>query len=91
MDRSLTHLVRNLQQRWHQKHTQLLALAPTNILNRGFAILRKLDGTVVCEPGNVKPGEELQAILKTGSLYRLRCNLRRAIDRIVDVRRVCSR
>ncbi len=69
IERSVLHLVKNLQSRWQQRHIKLLALAPTNILNRGFAILRKLDGTVVCDPSNVKPGEELQAILKTGTLY----------------------
>ncbi len=69
IERSVLHLVKNLQNRWQHKHVKLLALAPTNILNRGFAILRKLDGTVVCDPSNVRPGEELQAILKTGSLY----------------------
>jgi len=69
IERSVLHLIKNLHNRWQQKHVKLLALAPTNILNRGFAILRKLDGTVVCDPSSVQPGEELQAILKTGSLY----------------------
>ena len=68
IERSVLQVIKTLQHRWQQKHEKLLALAPTNVLNRGFAILRKLDGTVVCDPANVLPGEQLQAILKTGSL-----------------------
>jgi exodeoxyribonuclease VII large subunit len=90
IERSVLHLVKNLQNRWQQKHVKLLALAPTNILNRGFAILRKLDGTVVCDPSNVKPGEELQAILKTGSLYLQVAAVQESLFAMLDPRGVSS-
>ena len=90
IERSVLHLVKNLQNRWQHKHVKLLALAPTNILNRGFAILRKLDGTVVCDPSNVKPGEELQAILKTGSLYLQVAAVQESLFAMLDPRGASS-
>jgi exodeoxyribonuclease VII large subunit len=90
IERSVLHLVKNLQNRWQQKHVKLLALAPTNILNRGFAILRKLDGTVVCDPSNVRPGEELQAILKTGSLYLQVAAVQESLFAMLDPRGASS-
>jgi hypothetical protein len=69
IERAVMHLMKSLQQRWHQRHEKLLALAPVNVLSRGFAILRKNDGTVVTDASQVEPGEHLQAILKTGSIY----------------------
>jgi hypothetical protein len=89
MERSVLHLMRNLQNRWQQRHVKLLALAPTNILNRGFAILRKLDGTVVCDASDVQPGEELQAILKTGSLYLNVAAVQESLFAMLDPRRGC--
>jgi exodeoxyribonuclease VII large subunit len=68
MDRRISHLIRDLEHRWQKRHEQLLALAPTNVLKRGFAIVRKLDGTVVCDADSVEVGDELQAILRSGSL-----------------------
>lgn len=68
IERSVAHLLKSLQQRWHQKDEKLHALAPTNVLSRGFAILRRADGSVVTDAAQVRPGDELQAILRTGSI-----------------------
>jgi exodeoxyribonuclease VII large subunit len=66
--RSVDHLLKSLKHRWHLKHDKLHALAPTNVLSRGFAILRKADGSVVTDVAQVQPGEELQAILRVGCI-----------------------
>lgn len=68
IERSVAHLLKSLQQRWHQKDEKLHALAPTNVLSRGFAILHRADGSVITDAAQVRPGDELQAILRTGSI-----------------------
>jgi len=47
---------------------QLRMLSPENVLQRGYSILRKKDGRVVCEPGDVLPGEELTGYLRKGRI-----------------------
>jgi exodeoxyribonuclease VII large subunit len=66
--RSLAHLMNNLHQRWQRQKEKLQALAPTNVLSRGFAILKTADGEIVSDSAQVVPGQLLHAILKTGSL-----------------------
>jgi exodeoxyribonuclease VII large subunit len=66
--RSLTTLLTRLQHKWQHNHARLLALGPQNVLNRGFSVLRKEDGTVVRSSADVKPGEVLEALLENGKL-----------------------
>lgn len=53
---------------WEQNRKKLMALSPTSVLARGFAVLRKQDGSVVSQPDDVKPGETLEALLYKGKL-----------------------
>jgi exodeoxyribonuclease VII large subunit len=43
-------------------------LGPINVLKRGFAIVRKLNGEVIRQPGQCKAGEILEVLLTEGSL-----------------------
>ena len=49
-------------------HGALLALSPAATLARGYAVLRREDGSVVRSPGQVTAGERLEAILAEGTL-----------------------
>lgn len=53
---------------WHKRHDKLDALSPLKILDRGFAIVRRLDGTIVRNASDVQPGEQLQIRLHNGKL-----------------------
>jgi len=68
IERNVIHLLAKNEQRWRRNYEKLLALAPLQILNRGFAILRKTDGSIVRNANEVESGDELEAILRTGSL-----------------------
>ena len=47
---------------------QLRMLGPENVLQRGYAILRKKDGRIVREVGDVLPGEVLTGFLRKGKI-----------------------
>lgn len=47
---------------------KLAALGPLNVLSRGFSVLRKADKSVVRSFSEVKPGEQLEALLHEGKL-----------------------
>jgi exodeoxyribonuclease VII large subunit len=68
MLRSISARLSNCEHRWHQNHEKLLALGPLNVLARGFAILRKGDGTVVRDSSQIVAGETLEAMLYNGKL-----------------------
>lgn len=53
---------------WMQTNEKLKALAPFNVLSRGFSVIQKSDGTLVREYSQVAPGETLTAILEKGTL-----------------------
>lgn len=53
---------------WMQTNEKLKALAPFNVLARGFSVIQKSDGTLVREYSQVVPGEALTAILEKGTL-----------------------
>ncbi|MBB5021605.1 exodeoxyribonuclease VII large subunit [Desulfurispira natronophila] len=62
---------RLLQKREYQLHAmaiQLKGASPRTILQRGYAILRQEDGTVVADTRNVRKGQNLKAMLRDGSL-----------------------
>ncbi|HEY9793323.1 MAG TPA: exodeoxyribonuclease VII large subunit [Candidatus Obscuribacterales bacterium] len=52
----------------HRLDEKLKALSPLNVVQRGFAIVRKPDGTVVQDVSQVKPGDLLEAWLHKGKL-----------------------
>ena len=58
----------NWQNRAVRAHEKLLALSALNVLQRGFSILQKEDGSIVRDSGDVKPGEILSAQLSSGKL-----------------------
>jgi exodeoxyribonuclease VII large subunit len=68
LERVIANLIFNRQQQLRQHHEKLLALAPMQVLKRGYAILQKMDGTVVRDANDVVAGEELAAQLSSGSL-----------------------
>ncbi len=68
MQRSITARLSKYEHRWHQNHQKLLALGPLNVLSRGFAIVRKSDGTVVRDSSQITAGETLEALLHNGKL-----------------------
>jgi exodeoxyribonuclease VII large subunit len=68
LERVISNLIFSRQQQLRQHHDKLLALAPMQVLKRGYAILQKMDGTVVRDANDVVAGEELAALLNGGSL-----------------------
>lgn len=47
---------------------RLRALSPAATLERGYAVLRTHEGTVVRSPGDVEPGDQLEALLAHGRI-----------------------
>lgn len=45
---------------------RLKDLGPSSVLNRGFSILRSLDGALIVDVRSIKPGDKLEALLKSG-------------------------
>lgn len=68
MIRLIEHRLQKLRQQWKQHYEKFVALAPENVLNRGFAILRKENGTIIRTYEEVSLGEEIEAILASGRL-----------------------
>lgn len=48
--------------------SQLRALGPRAVLERGYSITRRADGRVVVRPGDVKPGDAIVTVLAGGKL-----------------------
>ena len=46
------------------RHTR--SLSPQHVLERGFAVVRRLDGTVVRDPGQVQEGEVVELSVARG-------------------------
>lgn len=68
LESKMKHRTAVSKHRLNQLTDRLSALGPQNVLGRGFAILRKEDGTLVRDFNTVKPGERLEALLETGRL-----------------------
>ena len=68
MRRAVVHLLNETKHRWARNQEKLVALSPLNVLTRGYAIIKKADGSVVYDYSQVKPGDKLEAFLKTGKL-----------------------
>ncbi|HEY9778144.1 MAG TPA: exodeoxyribonuclease VII large subunit [Planktothrix sp.] len=71
IDRAIDHALIRSRQDWHKQQEKLLVLGPQNVLNRGFAIIKRDDGSVVNEASSVQVGDSLVALLANGKL-RLR-------------------
>jgi exodeoxyribonuclease VII large subunit len=44
------------------------SLSPQHVIERGFAVVRRLDGTVVRDPGQVQPGDLLELSVARGEI-----------------------
>lgn len=66
--RQIIVLLAQTTNKWHKKHEKLDALSPLKVLERGFAILKKLDGTIIRDSTQVAPGEQLEVRLHKGKL-----------------------
>lgn len=66
--RQMTTLITNATNRLHKRHEKLDALSPLKILERGFAIIHRKDGSIVRDAAEVAPGEQLEIRLHKGSL-----------------------
>lgn len=56
------------QHKWRQNHEKLNALGPQNVLARGFSIIRRIDGQIICTDEDVQVGDVLEGILLKGKL-----------------------
>ncbi len=54
--------------RFEQCQHKLANLGPVNVLKRGFAILRKLDGDIVKSAASMNKGDTVEALLSNGKL-----------------------
>lgn len=64
----LTYIEQNRHSNWRRLDEKLQALSPLNVVQRGFAIVRKPDGSVVQDAAQVKPGDLLEAWLHKGKI-----------------------
>jgi exodeoxyribonuclease VII large subunit len=62
-------LPESASQRMRRLETQLRALSPLSVLERGFSITRSEDGTVVRSARQVRPGDGLRTRLAEGRLF----------------------
>jgi exodeoxyribonuclease VII large subunit len=69
--KAMDYKVINWKHRLHRGHEKLLALSALNVLERGFSILQKDDGTIVRNAKDVSAGEIITGRLSSGKL-RLR-------------------
>jgi exodeoxyribonuclease VII large subunit len=81
MERNISHSLDRAQRRWRQRDEKLGALGPRNVLARGFAIIRDMNGHIVRAPLDVKEGDLVSALLKSGELY-LRVEKQPNVDRL---------
>ena len=49
-------------------HRYARSLSPQHVIERGFAVVRRSDGTVVRGPGDVRPGEKLALTVAHGTI-----------------------
>jgi exodeoxyribonuclease VII large subunit len=65
---TIAHLGQDRYSTWRRLNEKLQALSPLNVVQRGFAIVRRPDGSVVQDATQVKPGDLLEAWLHKGKL-----------------------
>jgi exodeoxyribonuclease VII large subunit len=65
--RSLRHRLAVTRERLRSASLRLAALDPRAVLSRGYAIVRRADGTVVLSPGQVAAGEHVDVQVRDGT------------------------
>jgi exodeoxyribonuclease VII large subunit len=68
MATAMDHLLNRSNQRLSREREKLLALGPLNVINRGFSIIRREDGSIVRQAEDVQVGQTLVALLSNGRL-----------------------
>ncbi len=66
--RMIEQWLRLTQTHLHHLHARLETLNPQATLARGYAIVERVDGQVVTDPAQVRPGEPLQLTLRSGAV-----------------------
>lgn len=66
--KAVDHKMHNSEQRLRRAHDKLLALSALNVLERGFSILQKADGSIIRKASEVKAGEIITGHLYSGKL-----------------------
>jgi exodeoxyribonuclease VII large subunit len=74
---STMRLLNQRQNTWQRLDEKLKALSPLNVVKRGFAIVRRPDGTIVQDASQVSPGDTVEAWLHKG---KLRLRIEECID-----------
>jgi exodeoxyribonuclease VII large subunit len=64
--RTLGHLLDRADSELTHTHARVVALSPAATLKRGYAVLQRADGHVVCGPAEVTEGEALRARVADG-------------------------
>ncbi|MDF2501603.1 MAG: Exodeoxyribonuclease 7 large subunit [Anaerosporomusa subterranea] len=59
-------IVAGKQQSFHVAAGKLAVLNPLAVLNRGYSVTRKLDGTIIRRVSDIEPGEMVEIILRDG-------------------------
>ncbi len=68
LQRAIQRHLERLQIRQRAAHARLSALSPLGVLQRGYSIVQRGDGTVVTKPEQSQPGEQLQ-VRASGGVY----------------------
>ena len=68
LQRAIQRHLERLQIRQRAAHARLSALSPLGVLQRGYSIVQRGDGTVVTKPEQSQPGENLQ-VRAAGGVY----------------------
>jgi exodeoxyribonuclease VII large subunit len=74
---STIRILNQRQQTWQRLDEKLKALSPLNVVRRGFAIVRRPDGSIVQDASQVAPGDIVEAWLHKG---KLRMRIEECID-----------
>ena len=61
-------LLERKKQRWRLADEKMNMLDPLRVLQRGYSVVRRPDGSVVCRADSVQPGETLEVWLQEGRL-----------------------
>ena len=66
--KSIESILSQKRQRWHLAVEKMNALNPMMVLQRGYSVVRRPDGSVVCRAGDVNMDDELEVLLQEGHL-----------------------
>lgn len=68
LQRSIVTTLRQKHERLHALERELRAVAPLRVLERGFSVTRKADGTLVRSAQDVRDGDALRTLLSDGEV-----------------------